>query len=101
QPQFDDLIGPIRQVGFDGGEFNQGIPLPGLAKPSLPFAVGATLAYSAFHIADDGLPTVVHMDVLDADKLLTAVTQASKNLHLHRKGPKQTTRSRGVRRNSS
>jgi hypothetical protein len=30
-----------------------------------------------FHIADDGLPTIVHMDVLDADKLLTAGTQAS------------------------
>ena len=31
----------------------------------------------AFHIADDGLSTVIHMDVLDADKLLPAVTQAS------------------------
>jgi hypothetical protein len=26
-----------------------------------------------FHIADDGLPAVVHMDMLDPDKLLTAV----------------------------
>jgi hypothetical protein len=33
-----------------------------------------------FHIPDDGLPTIVHMDVLDADKLPPAVTQASKNL---------------------
>ena len=30
-----------------------------------------------FHIADDGLTTVVHMDMLDADKLLPAITQAS------------------------
>ena len=35
------------------------------------------------HIADDGLPALVHVDVLDADKLLAAVTQASKNLNLH------------------
>ena len=27
-----------------------------------------------FHIADDGLPAIVHMDVLDAGKLLTAIT---------------------------
>jgi hypothetical protein len=26
-----------------------------------------------FHIADDGLATIVHMDVLDADKLLPAI----------------------------
>jgi hypothetical protein len=25
------------------------------------------------HIADDGLTTIVHMDVLDADKLLAAI----------------------------
>ena len=39
------------------------------------------------HIADDGLPTIVHMNVLDADKLLAAVTQASKNLNLRRISP--------------
>jgi hypothetical protein len=27
-----------------------------------------------FHIADHGLPTIVHMDVLDANKLLPAET---------------------------
>ena len=27
-----------------------------------------------FHIADDSLPTIVHMDMLDADKLLAAAT---------------------------
>jgi hypothetical protein len=36
-----------------------------------------------FHIADDGLPTLVHMNMLDADNLLTAITQASKDLNLH------------------
>ena len=35
-----------------------------------------------FHIADAGLPTVIHMDVLDADNFLFAVTQASKDLNL-------------------
>ena len=37
-----------------------------------------------FHIADDGLPTIVHMDVLDVDNLLTAVAQALENLNLSR-----------------
>ena len=35
-----------------------------------------------FHIADDGLTTIVHMNVLDPEKLLPAVPQASKNLNL-------------------
>jgi hypothetical protein len=43
----------------------------------------STLHIRLFHIADDGLPAIVYMDVLDADKLLAAVTQASKNLNLH------------------
>jgi hypothetical protein len=34
------------------------------------------------HITDDGLPTLVHMNMLNADNLLTAVAQASKNLNL-------------------
>jgi hypothetical protein len=41
------------------------------------------------------------MDVLDPDKLLTAVTQASKNLNLHHVRSEQTTRSRYEHRNSS
>ncbi|MGB6767966.1 MAG: hypothetical protein WBE50_07715 [Methyloceanibacter sp.] len=49
---------------------------PGLLSPS-PIRL--------FHIANDGLSTIVHMDVLDATKLLSAVTQASKQLYLHRK----------------
>ena len=60
-----------------------------------------TLGIGSLHIADDGLPTVVHMDVVDVDKLLTAVTQASKNLRLHHIRSEQTTRSRCVRRNSA
>jgi hypothetical protein len=46
------------------------------------------------HIADDGLPTIIYMDVLDADKLLPAVTQASKNLNLGCISPHQPGRSR-------
>ena len=53
-----------------------------------------------FHIADDGLPTVIHMNVLDADKLLPAITQASKQLYLHRKCLHQTRRRRRECRNS-
>jgi len=37
-----------------------------------------------FHIADDGLPTIVDMDMFDADKLLPADTQSAENFHLHR-----------------
>jgi hypothetical protein len=37
-----------------------------------------------FQIADDGLPAIVHMDVLDVDNLLTAVAQALENLNLSR-----------------
>jgi hypothetical protein len=33
-----------------------------------------------FDVANDCLPTVVYMHVLDADKLLTSVPQASKHL---------------------
>jgi hypothetical protein len=47
-----------------------------------------------FHIADDGLPTLVHMDMLDPDKLLPAVTQSPKNLDLCCISPHQTGRRR-------
>src|SRR5580692_8541730 len=33
-------------------------------------------------IPNDGLSAIVHMDVLDANKLLTAGTQASQDFHL-------------------
>jgi hypothetical protein len=33
----------------------------------------STLRILLFHVADDGLTTIVHMDVLDADKLLAAI----------------------------
>jgi hypothetical protein len=46
-----------------------------------------TLHIRLFHIADDCLPAVVHMHMLDAVKLLPAVTQPSKNLYLGRISP--------------
>ena len=39
-----------------------------------------TSAILLFHIADDSLPTVIYMSVLDI--LMLAMTQASKNLNL-------------------
>ena len=51
---------------------------------------GLILRIRLFHIADDGLPTVVHMNMLNSNKLLPAVTQASKDFHLHRKCLHQT-----------
>jgi hypothetical protein len=44
--------------------------------------------------------TIIYVDVLDADKLLPAVTQASENLNLSRISPQQTSRRRSERRNS-
>jgi hypothetical protein len=52
-----------------------------------------------FHIANDGLPTIVHVDVLDAHKLLPAVTQAAKDLNLAGISSHQPGRSRSERRN--
>jgi hypothetical protein len=46
------------------------------------------------HIADNGLTAIVHMDVLDADKLLPAVPQASKYFDLSRVSPHQASRRR-------
>ena len=42
------------------------------------------------HIADNGLPTVIHMDMFDADKLLPAVAQALKDFNLGCISPHQT-----------
>jgi hypothetical protein len=53
-----------------------------------------TLRIRLFHIADDGLPAVIHMNMLNADNLMSAMTQASKNLYLRRVRPHQTSRSR-------
>ena len=39
---------------------------------------------------DNCLTAIVHMDVLDADKLVPSVTQASKYLNLRSKCPHQT-----------
>jgi hypothetical protein len=52
-----------------------------------------------FHIANDGLPSIVHMNVLDTHKLMTAITQPSKNLNLRRIRSEQTSRRRPKRRN--
>jgi hypothetical protein len=63
-----------------------------------PTEIGATHGLS--HIADDGLTTIVHMDVLDAHKLLPAATQASKDFNLGCISSHQTRRRRSERRNS-
>jgi hypothetical protein len=43
-----------------------------------------TLRIRPFHIADDGPPAVIYMNMFDADDLLPAMTHASKYLNLHR-----------------
>ena len=43
-----------------------------LGRTIFLFAVGATVAYAAFDIADEGLPTIVDMHMLDANILLPA-----------------------------
>src|SRR5262252_8059461 len=37
-----------------------------------------------FDVADNGSPAVVDVHMLDADKLLPAITQAAKDFHLHK-----------------
>ena len=46
-----------------------------------------TLPFRLFHVANDGLPAIVHMDMLDADNLLPAAMQTSKKLNLGCVGP--------------
>ncbi|MGO9686276.1 MAG: hypothetical protein ACLPTZ_27500 [Beijerinckiaceae bacterium] len=53
-----------------------------------------TLRIRLSHIADDRLPAVIYMNVLDTKVLMPAMTQASKNLDLGRIGSQQTSRSR-------
>jgi hypothetical protein len=54
-----------------------------LANLRSSFALtGCALRIPTSHVADDGLPAFVHMNMLNADKLLPAVTQPSKNLYL-------------------
>jgi hypothetical protein len=53
-----------------------------------------TLRIRFFHVADEGLPAVIHMNMFNADNLMSAMTQASKNLCLRRVRPHQTSRSR-------
>ena len=65
-------------------------PSRGLARLSTTvfrFAVSATVAYPALDVAYDGLPAVIDMNMLDANVLLSPVTQPSKNLYLHRIRP--------------
>jgi hypothetical protein len=47
-----------------------------------------------FHISDDGLPTVIDVDVLDPDMLVAAVSQTTESLDLYGRGAQQSRRSR-------
>ena len=46
----------------------------------------ANLTFPAVHVAYDSLPTVIDVDVLDANVLLPTVTKPSKHLDLGRIG---------------
>jgi hypothetical protein len=52
------------------------------------------------HISDYRLPAIIDVDVLDADILVSAVTEAAKGLDLHGIGPHQPSRGRCERRYS-
>ena len=47
---------------------------------------GLTSHFRLFHVAYDSLPTVIDVDVLDANVLLPTVTKPSKHLDLGRIG---------------
>jgi hypothetical protein len=53
----------------------------------------ATSPIRLFDVPDDCLATVVDVHMLDAAKLLPAVTQAAQNFHLHGIGSQQPRRS--------
>jgi hypothetical protein len=55
------------------------------AMPKANDCIGLRIPF--FDIADDGLPTVIHMDVLDADKLLSTIAKPSEYLDLSRVSP--------------
>ena len=48
--------------------------------------IGLTSHFRLFHVAYDSLPTVIDVDVLDANVLLPTVTKPSKHLDLGRIG---------------
>ena len=72
---------------FPYRRLDRAAPSRGLARLSstvFRLAVSANVAYPALDVAYDGLPAVIYVNMLDANVLLPAVTQPSKNLHLHR-----------------
>jgi hypothetical protein len=56
------------------------------ATRSWPNELVLTSHFRLFHVAYDGLPTVINVDVLDANVLLPTVTKPSKRLDLGRIG---------------
>jgi len=54
-----------------------------------------------FHIADYGLPTVIDVDVLDANVLIATVPEATEGLDLHGKSALQSCRRRCKRDHSA
>jgi hypothetical protein len=55
---------------------------------------------SRLHISDYRLPAIIDVDVLDADILVSAVTEAAKGLDLYGISPHQSSRGRCKRRYS-
>jgi len=53
-----------------------------------------------FYVANNRLPTVININVLDANVLLAAVTKPSKHFDLDRIGSDQPSRGRAKRRHS-
>ena len=56
------------------------------ATRSWPNELVLTSHFRLFHVAYDGLPTVIDVDVLDANVLLPTVTKPSKHFDLGRIG---------------
>jgi hypothetical protein len=52
---------------------------------------------SRLHISDDGLPTVVDVDVFDANMLVSTVPEATEGLDLHGISAQQSRRRRSKR----
>jgi hypothetical protein len=62
-------------------------PAPDFRRGGRHYGSSSFLRIFRFHITDDSLPTIVHMDMLDANELLSTIAQPSQYLDLSRVSP--------------
>jgi hypothetical protein len=61
------------------------VPYTSVNRDGILSGRGTLPAALILRIADNGLSTVVHMHMLDADKLMSSIAEPSKDFDVHRK----------------